>query len=316
MSSKTTDDIREKRDDRRFVRKILRGDKRAWAQFVDQYTDWVYYRANKWTGRGCQYREELHDAYLWIMEQVRKKLKFYTGKRGATLSTYVWWILESRGLFADFLRWKYGDPRKIPKILQEATEEEKKVFVQLRMRKEIEQIASGIDVPMEEAEVLVRRVIERLISVGLEDLVSPQVVIRLNDALMNTPPASTELTIEDRISLREAYVAFCNAVSQLESEEQRLLRLFYNVGLNPREILEEYRLTKMNLPGGRSPSAVKPKEVYGILRVVREKLMGLLRETYRHDQEVNINERAVKMLLEIVGVLDADSVEVQERLPR
>ncbi|MFQ5753226.1 MAG: hypothetical protein ACE5HI_14635, partial [bacterium] len=87
-------------DAKAFVRRILKGDEQTWAEFVDRFTDWVFYTTNKWTdrpgsvtewterrvvqnrssGKEYSYTEEALDTYLWILEQLRKKLKLYTGK--------------------------------------------------------------------------------------------------------------------------------------------------------------------------------------------------------------------------------------------
>ena len=121
--------------DMEFVARIKAGDGDAWAKFVDQHTDWVLYKAKEWCVQHCPHsagtymcgllslslqREGKHpnisraecddgmDTYIWLFEQLRKKITKYSGKNDCLLSTFVWTILNSRELYIDWLRWKYG----------------------------------------------------------------------------------------------------------------------------------------------------------------------------------------------------------------
>jgi hypothetical protein len=121
--------------DRETVSAIVNGDENAWRGFVDAHTDWVLYKSREWCKGHCQYPagerlcgllslslqrdgktpastlpecDDGLDTYIWIFEQLRKKIKKYTGKNGCLLSTYVWTILNSREFHIDWLRWKFG----------------------------------------------------------------------------------------------------------------------------------------------------------------------------------------------------------------
>lgn len=121
-------------DDLRLVAKIEEGNPRAWEFFVDAYTGWALYRAGKWCGEHCRYKgsgvacgliavsrrmegenpgareecDEGMDTYIWIMEQLRKRTTRFTGKNNSRLGTFVWTVLNSKELYVDWLRWKYG----------------------------------------------------------------------------------------------------------------------------------------------------------------------------------------------------------------
>ena len=89
MCPKGKADKQKNGDDKKFVRRILKGDEQAWSEFVNLYTDWIFYTAYQWTKRSCSasdwqvgrvtidkntgkryaYPEETHDVYIWIMEQ-------------------------------------------------------------------------------------------------------------------------------------------------------------------------------------------------------------------------------------------------------
>ncbi len=123
--------------DLRLVAGIGEGDARQWEEFVERYTGWALYRASRWCKQHCAHRaldmecgiqsvsmrmdgiipsvsgrreecDEGMDTYIWIMEQLKRKIMKYGGKNGSRLSTFVWTVLNSRELYVDWLRWKYG----------------------------------------------------------------------------------------------------------------------------------------------------------------------------------------------------------------
>jgi hypothetical protein len=130
--------------DARLVDDIGRGDALAWEEFVRRYTGWALYGAGRWCEKHCPHRfavmecgiksvsirvaaeekawapkyrpgnsgaeecDEGMDTYIWIMEQLRKRIMRYTGRNSSRLSTFVWRVLNSKELYVDWLRWKYG----------------------------------------------------------------------------------------------------------------------------------------------------------------------------------------------------------------
>jgi hypothetical protein len=121
--------------DKQIVSAIVSGDQEAWRGFVDAHTDWVLYKSREWCMGHCGYPaserlcgllslslrrggktpastlpecDDGLDTYIWIFEQLRNRIKKYTGKNGCLLSTYVWTILNSREFHIDWLRWKFG----------------------------------------------------------------------------------------------------------------------------------------------------------------------------------------------------------------
>ncbi len=121
--------------DRKIVEKIVAGDESAWKTFVEQHTGWVLYKSKEWCKGHCRISagdyfcgltslwmqtegnkppsdlpecDEGMDTYIWIFEQLQRRVAKYTGKNDCLLSTYVWTILNAREFYIDWLRWKYG----------------------------------------------------------------------------------------------------------------------------------------------------------------------------------------------------------------
>ena len=122
-------------EDIEFVSRIAEGDVSAWESFVEEYSAWTLYQTRNWCESHCQYRsspvacglvildrkiagnhtrsdmEECDDGmdiYIWIFDQLRKKITRYAGKNNSRLSTFIWRILNSREFYIDWLRWRYG----------------------------------------------------------------------------------------------------------------------------------------------------------------------------------------------------------------
>ncbi len=121
--------------DRKLVFQISSNNGKAWESFVERFTDWVLYKSKEWCMGHCQYSagqyfcglthlsmqrkgktmastlpecDEGMDTYIWLFEQLKRRVQKYSGKNKCLLSTFVWTILNSRELYIDWLRWKYG----------------------------------------------------------------------------------------------------------------------------------------------------------------------------------------------------------------
>ncbi|MDH5638358.1 MAG: hypothetical protein OEZ04_07700 [Nitrospinota bacterium] len=134
MDSATTKKDKLARDTE-LVALIIQDDPRAWELFVESFTNWVLYKAKEWCVGHCPYSageyfcgltslslqrqghsirndamecDEGLDTYIWIFEQLKRRVAKYTGKNDCLLSTFVWTILNSKEMHIDWLRWKYG----------------------------------------------------------------------------------------------------------------------------------------------------------------------------------------------------------------
>jgi len=121
--------------DLKLVSKIANGNRDAWESFVKTFSDSVLYRSRQWCELHCNYcspttecgllvlhsiskgnlppneRDECDegmDIYIWIFDQLGKKINKYSARNNSRLSTFVWSLLNSRELYIDWLRHKYG----------------------------------------------------------------------------------------------------------------------------------------------------------------------------------------------------------------
>ena len=264
--------------DMEFVKSILDGEENTWHQFVEEYTDWVFYSANHFTRRKAvdsregkravydtdgkekyTYTEEAADAYLWIFEQLKKKLKKYAGK--IPLSLYIWIILDVKQkkhfLKLDYYKWRYGNAQYIPSVIQQQDEELQEVFKLLRKRKSEEKIALKLGMTLERAADYVAQITEILIKEESIYLISSPIKLGL-------PPTVQEADIlpsHVRVLLGKVIDKYYQVLKKLTKEQCQLLVYRYNENCSAKQIIEMYREIDLPLPGKASiqSSEMDPK---------------------------------------------------------
>jgi hypothetical protein len=308
--------------DKEFVARILAGDEKAWAEFVERYTDWVFYKANKWVRREAlqsrekkrklrnlksekeyEYSEAALAVYLWLFQQLRNKLRAYTGKgayenkASASLSTYVWAVLNSNYLFIDYLKWR---PGYLPKAIQKCAANEQKIFIALRMNSPVDQIAMELRLSVQEVLEMKDRLLEKLAMAGQQDLLLPCTETELSDDI---PEPEANLTEDEQVLLKKVVARYSKSVEQLSSEEIRLLQLFYNEELSAKDILEAYKRIDLDLPViGKAIKTATFNDVHDSLDRIRAKLLKRFQHACRDLPEAKVTRDTVKTYLEQLGV--------------
>jgi DNA-directed RNA polymerase specialized sigma24 family protein len=309
--------------DREFVNQILSGDQKAWAQFVDQFTDRVFYVANQWTkssdsenisvrkylmqsnktGEKYTYTEEAEDAYLWIMDQLRNKLQSYRGE--SRLSTYIWSILHHDWLKNDYLRWKYGDKRKIPKVLKNVPDLEKQVFIRLRWKKNIEKIASELSISIALVEELQEKIMSKLRRAGQEDMITPPKETELSETLLHTLTADPELETEDRLLINELKSKFLHCFQQTLPEKQSLIRLFYKHHLQVSEIDTAYKQANKPFLGEIRANQVTESMIRSTIKKIRNEILKCFQEIKKSIRNAVVNDSTIVTFLQDQNICDA-----------
>ena len=307
--------------DKALVRQIKTGNDDAWGQFVSKYTDWVFYQANKWTQREArfsreawrkirsaatnkeyEYSEEALDAYIWIFDQLRKKLPGYTGEKGASLSAYIWAVLNSKFLFVDFLRYRYSNPHYLPPVIQKCTQKEQKVFSMLRMQKSEQKIANAAKIDLDQVVQIKEKLIRELVKVGQEDLLLKPVETELTDLLTNMLHDEIPISGEEHLLLDNIIERFSTSQQKLPPDEIRLLQLFYNEDLDAKGILSLYQKIDLDLPIKKKIHDSTSKDVYKAIENIKNRLVGLFQKECADLGDVIITPSAVNTFLTQLGV--------------
>lgn len=267
--NKLTSDESKTAPDKEFVKQVLADHKEETARFVDRYTDMVLYRVKKWDGRYCPYPtnqclltrmyherkghrwsgeasscDNCMDSYLWLFDQLKLKIKGYTGKNGCSLTSFIWNFLHSKEIYIDWKRWKYGRIR-VPKSLDGMTEEEQKVLMLLRFNRDEYSIARELDVSPEQAKELIHDVKTRLIKEGKIHLIDRPVTFSL-DQVGADDEESKPYEIPDTAASTETQLMagfyrklLDESIRAMPSDHRRVLRTYYRYGNTAGEILDE-----------------------------------------------------------------------------
>ncbi len=315
---------------------------RAWAEFVEHYSGVVYDQATRWTWREAHYQhgekrrvflfdkereisEAAQNAYLWLLQQLQLKLRYYERVHEMPLADFVKMNLRSKNLLIDYLRWRDG---YLPKVIEKCTPEEKQVFHGLRLRLSAEEIAAtmkwkAVDEPeamsdhpgkprherndrpelIEKILEMKEKIIARLKQAGQMHALDKKPHIALDDNSEAFIAAPEDWSADDDLSLREVRECFAAALRKLLPHEISLLQLFYEEKFTTAEILEAYQQAGLNLPHIEKPlQDATPDDVYKALEKTRAKLLKIFQEECRELPDATINSRIVLELLKLLGV--------------
>jgi len=313
--------------DQNWVKQINNGDQHAFHRFVRRFTDLIFYKACQWTsreiflanpidirkrrdpssGREILWTDETVDAYLWLVNQLKNKLKAYRGK--APLRHFILSIIHSKYLEIDYLRWKDGNPRSLPKLFQDAPEAEKIALRLLRMNKSTEQIATALNCSFTQTQFILNNVIEKLSQMGRLDLIQPISEIAFDESATDLSYTYTEMTIEDLALFEKVVAIFKAALKQLDPAEQHLLKLFYQEGLTTKEIIQLYQRIHLRFPGNLDPNDIQPAQVNRLLKTIRNRLKRHFKTLCQSLEEVQITNKTIIIFLSELRSEMMDTVE-------
>jgi hypothetical protein len=323
-------------DDKEFVKNILDGNQSCWKAFVERYTDWVLYTAWKFEQKFCRMPnkfgncslmlllrqrkgekiiprkdeescDEGMELYIWLIQQLRRRLKAYKGK--SKLSTYIWVILNSNSLRVDILRWKYGradecNDKRLPVVIQKLPNIERRIFEWLRRGKDEEFIIHKLGIEQELFRQSAQHVREVLLRAGLIDLIERSVFTEVD---LSDPENEKNLMLRWQFQEQENKITshlFCqqlmellsSTVSRLSPAEQKLIKLYYQEGLSGKEISQFCSdfAASFEIEGKK----INSQNVYYLLGKVTERLIDVLKLNIKGQQ---LSREQWLRLLNIVG---------------
>lgn len=311
-------------NDRLLAQRIRAGDKAAWEEFVNRFTDWVFYCALKFTendmryatddeklafpyevdGKRFYYTEETQEAYLWIFKRLEKKLESYKGD--IPLSVFVWCILNTKQsphfLRSEYFKWRYGNANYIPRILQDRPEMMQEVFKLKRRQKTTHQIAKHLEIEEEQVIEYLEKILQLLDKVGLKYLLEPHKYVQLNPDIYD-PPGDYQL---DALAIfNDLKDKFKKCLKMLSEEKSCLLRLFYADGLSAKEILDQNVRAKCDSSQQNAAEAkyASEKDVYNALNEARKKLLIYFKKECTDARDYTASQQIVKIFLSQLGVV-------------
>lgn len=309
---------------------------RAWAEFVERYSGMIYDQALRFTWHETYYQhaekrrvflfgkrralsDAAQDAYLWLLQQLRRKLRYHERMNEMPLADFIKMNLRSRNLLFDYLRWRGGF---IPKVLAKCTREEKQVFYGLRLNLSVEEIAATMGLKLERTEVIKEvlkirdEIVTRLNQSGQMHTLNNESSIAIaveNEEFIRAPE---DWSTDDDISLQEMKECFISALRKLTPQELSLLQLFYTEKFTTAEILAAYKQAGIKLPhvdksfenaatdqNTAANQNATADDVYKALEKTRAKLLKFFQKKCEGLPGATINSSIVLELLKLLGVI-------------
>lgn len=328
--------------DREFVSQVLADNPEAAARFVDRYTDMVLYRVKKWDARYCPYPtnqclltrmyherkghkwtgeasscDHCMESYLWLFDQMKLRVRGYSGKNGCSLTSFIWNFLHSKELYIDWKRWKYGRVRSL-KSLDGMTDEEQKVLRMLRFDRDEQAIARELGVTDDRAKELVHDVKSRLIREGKIHLIDRPVTFSLNSSGQeedDLPPLQIPdpaLPAETQLMAGYYRKLVDDSVRELGPDAKRTIRMYYRYGNSAGEILEEIRAGRVPNFLDKAVDDLEEEEVYRMVNTAVTELMKIFNRKLEA-QGIRLNISQMKEVLKLTQARTVEEYSVPDR---
>jgi len=301
-------------DDLSFAKDICSKEEKALMQINSDFSDKVLYTSNKfvnsrqvedgWTfetknGYTINVSDDVSNTYLWLSKQLILKSCKYTGRNGASLSTYLQSILNNSFTFNDWLKWKYGSSEYTPTIIKNMPEVYSIVFKMLRRKQETDQIARKINKSNIDTECIIIEIRELLSKHNLIDMIEDPL---LTDLITETDDGISEIDINDaddrnpeKISESlEIIEIIKSSLESIESFEKRLLLMYWSAGMNTSQIISfiEAEGNFLNLD---KLDIINDNDIYSCITRIVKKITVYIKEEYGSFYiDSQLNERKVK----------------------
>jgi len=248
-------------DDNKLAADLCKKNKQAIGEFLEIYSDELYYIASKFNNRGIdqdswQYRtktgytiqvnDDVSDTFLWLTKQSFNKSCAYRGDNGATFSTYIKSVLNSSFTFKDWLKWKTGVTGYIPKCINVLKEPYVEIYKLLRQNKPDDRICNTLNLEYVEFYECYQKIETALIETNQIQLLKDPKFLSIdtpgeyeeNDK-KHFQLSSTEFESPDTQPDIERVKQIASTIlEQLSEAQRRLLILYWREGQTVQEIYE------------------------------------------------------------------------------
>jgi RNA polymerase sigma factor (sigma-70 family) len=248
-------------DDNKLAADLCKKNKQAIGEFLEIYSDELYYIASKFNNRGIdqdswQYRtktgytiqvnDDVSDTFLWLTKQSLNKSCAYRGDNGATFSTYIKSVLNSSFTFKDWLKWKTGVTGYIPKCINVLKEPYVEIYKLLRQNKPDDRICNTLNLEYVEFYECYQKIETALIETNQIQLLKDPKFLSIdtpgeyeeNDK-KHFQLSSTEFESPDTQPDIERVKQIASTIlEQLSEAQRRLLILYWREGQTVQEIYE------------------------------------------------------------------------------
>lgn len=222
-------------------------------------------------------------SYAWMLDDLTgsPRLGRFEGRDGATLSSYLFTIANSRPFYERWKDWRFGRRTRVPAYVQALDPAAGLLFLMLRDGHELPAIAQAVGISEARAEVLAARIIEALMErkrlyllVKNREQSLTGVGAGSDDdeaagAQGDLPSFDPDPEADERLRMLGAGWA------QLEPLEQYVLEAMLVDGLAANEVLAALQRMGISVREGVAPEDMDPQQVFHFRRKALKKLARL-----------------------------------------
>ena len=198
--------------------------------------------------------------------------------------------------------------KRLPTAIKNLPENERDVFILLRMRRPESFIAAQLGISLDLTREIVGNVQETLIKSGSLDLIQNPVFYQLdhprNDGDLDSRPFELpghEMDVADQLELENFYKVLGKSISQLPKQSKRLLDLWYNKEMSAKDILSFYKKLGVPVKEGKPIGETTAQDIFYALEKNIKNLLEIVRTNLKQDG-VELTRSALKSILNETGV--------------
>ncbi|MDH5409335.1 MAG: hypothetical protein OEZ33_08355 [Gammaproteobacteria bacterium] len=225
-------------------------------------------------------------SYAWMLDDLSnsKRLLQYSGKNGARLYDYIYYIANSLPFYERWKDWRFGRKVHVPTYIQELSPAAGKVFYAMRSGDQIPLIAQKIMQSIEFTEALCRQIIILLTQKKRLHLLDPPATVSLTqlDPDQDTHPSSggqqTDVPVFDETpEFGEDKQQLATAWQTLSPAEQYVIEAMVMEEQDANDVLLALKKLNISIKDGVPASETNRQQLYYFRRKTLNKLADLMR---------------------------------------
>lgn len=224
-------------------------------------------------------------SYGWMLDDLtnRNRLLQYSGKHGARVNDYIYYIANSLPFYERWKDWRFGRKVHVPTYIQELCPAASKVFYGLRAGEEIPAIAQKLGMSEHDAEQLCQRIIIILTQRNRLHLLDPPGAVSLTESANNGKddhdPESGQVDIpsfDEAPELQESKRKLAQAWDKLSPVEQYVIEAMQIDEQDASDVLHALQKMAISIKPGVAANDTSRQQLYYFRRKTLAKLAELM----------------------------------------
>ena len=305
-------------DDKAFADAICKGIKEALSEFLELYSDELYFIAYKFNNGGfpeekweyrtkkgysIQVSDDVSDCYIWLIKKAKNRSCKYEGFNGATLKTCIMSYLNNNQRKTDWIRHQTKITNYIPKCIKGLSKVHQDVFKMLQQNKQETFIQNKLSLDEIDYYSIYAEVEAALIDAGEIRLLSKPKFISIDNVIANEDEnqsnqyESSEFVNPSEIPDFEIVKDMLGTIIETLTEaERRLIVLYWRNGESIDQIFENFSsyfqdyLDELNISS--------PQDIYPTITKLIKKLTKSMNDLFPElIQDYKLSTRQIRPLI-------------------